>query len=84
MRVEDTEWQPLSRRGIISDSVRELHKLRVGDVKRIVHDDVACGIVKVGHTCTLAQAIVRLRRKRGWELDYYHEGKGVLVVRRIK
>ena len=84
MRVENAKWEPLSKRGIISDSVRELYKLRVGDVKRIVHDDVACSIARVGHVCTVAQAIGRLRRKRGWGLDYYHEKRGILIVRRTK
>tara|TARA_R100000049_G_C1923658_1_gene68446 strand:+ start:615 stop:974 length:360 start_codon:yes stop_codon:yes gene_type:complete len=84
-------WRPLSggRRGRgLSQSVIAVRNLKVGECKRIKHDDLKCGKVstKNGETtsscCSLRNEINKLRRG-GWDLEYYHEQQGVLVVRRL-
>ena len=88
MKVEDAVLVPHGKRGSPKESTVVLRALKVGDVKRIEHPDVACATVLYGTrigqgSCSLAQEISRLRKK-GWELDYYHEQQYVLVVRRVK
>jgi hypothetical protein len=84
MRIENAEWKPSGRRGVLSKSTEAMYALKVGDVKRIVHDDVACKTISGHGQCTLAQVVKRLRNKKGWKLDYYHEKRGILIVRRTK
>lgn len=87
MKVEDAEWKPLMGRGRRPmESTKALRTLQVGDVKRVIHDDVVCNICLPNTPspgCTLSQEIKRLR-ETGWELDYYHEQAHVLVIRRLK
>ena len=88
MRVEDATWEPLrkpSRGSKPSESTLALRALQVGDVKRIVHDDVACNSRREGGdgNCGLRDPIRQLRLQ-GWEIEYYHEAPQVLVVRRTK
>jgi len=81
MEVEEAEWQRPPRRGP-SKSLEALQAMKVGDVKRIIHNDVCCR--QGDHpSCTLLQGMVRLRKK-GWKLESYHEKPGVLVVRRLQ
>ena len=80
MKVEETEWDPVIHHGRpASSSVAALRELRLNECKRIVHDDVSCAI----RSCTLAGEMGRLKKKYGWKLEYYHEERGTLVVRRI-
>ena len=88
MRVEDAVWEPWrkpSRGSKPSESTLALRALQVGDVKRIVHDDVACNPRREGRDghCSLSDSICRLR-KQGWEIEYYHEAPHIMVVRRTK
>ena len=88
MRVEDAVWEPLrkpSRGNNPSESTLAVRTLQVGDVKRIVHDDVVCERAREGRggRCSLSAAICRLR-KQGWEIEYYHEAPHIMVVRRTK
>ena len=81
--VRNAVWRPLNggRRGRgLSQSVVAVRNLKVGECKRINHDDLKCGTVSTN--CSLRNEINRLRRS-GWELEYYHEQQGVLVVRRL-
>ena len=80
MKAENTKWQPKGqRRGrMASKSALAIRALLIGDVKRIIHDDVMCK----HSACSLPQEIRRLR-KQGWNLEYYHEKVGVLVIRRL-
>ena len=83
MKVEDAKWNPANHGSRVSRSVLALRALEVGDVKRLVHNDVHC-VTKNGHSsCTLAQEIHRLRPKLNWKLDYYHESLGVLIIKRL-
>lgn len=80
--VENAKWEKKENSGgrKLSESVNALRQLQVGEVKRIIHDDIKCD-----RTCSLGAAICRLNNSRGgWELEYYHEAKHVLVVRRLK
>lgn len=91
MRVESAEWNPPGHRGSYpSASTLEVRNLKAGDIKRIVHDDIVCNITcsnsdgRKHNTCCLAQEIGRLRHKHGWCLEYYHEDRCVLVIKRTK
>lgn len=83
MKVEDAKWEPPynyehhGRTG--SKSTQAAHHLKVGDVKRIFHDDLCCTV----KTCSLSQVFIRLRRK-GKTFLYYHEAPHVLVVKRLE
>jgi len=89
--VRNAVWRPLNggRRGRgLSQSVVAVRNLKVGECKRINHDDLKCGRVngRNGQSkyscCSLRNEINRLRRG-GFDLEYYHEQQGVLVVRRL-
>ena len=95
-KVETVEWNPPPDRYIHnSKSTAALQNLKVGEVKRIVHPELKCGtkaypatkregsVESVGRVCSLQPTIYKLRKK-GWELDHYHESDHVMVVRRLK
>jgi hypothetical protein len=82
VKVEDAEWNmPKGRGGRMSDSTRALRDLKVGECKRITHDDVGCLTANGHRNCSLAIEIKRLRAS-GWTIEYYHECDKVMVVRR--
>jgi hypothetical protein len=89
MKVENAIWKeakykPPCRKGLPeSKSVKALKAMKVGDVKRIFHGDVACK--KCGEQCTLTSTISRLRTtSRGRTIyKYYHEDTGIIVVKRV-
>lgn len=88
MSTENVEWKPIIGSGgrIPSESSKSLRNLKIGDIKRITHDDVSCNIRSkgpYGPHCSLGQEIGRLR-KLGWHLEYYHEKAHVLVIRRLE
>jgi len=86
-KVENAEWEPqAAMRGgrRLSESVAAVRALKVGECKRIFHDDVRCTVgEKIGQGCAISQAVSRLRDK-GWKFDSYHEKQYVLVIRRLK
>ena len=85
MKVENARWLESSyklqhsRKKSVSESVKALKAMEVGDVKRIYHDDVACH----KHGCTLVMTISRLKRQ-GIIYQQYHEATAVMVVKRIR
>jgi len=89
MKVKNAHWEPekFKQRGNHpSASTTAIENLEVGDIKRIVHDDLQCNYCtkeKNIHHCSLVHKI-HIMRKLGWQLEYYHEKQYVLVVRRTK
>jgi|6_EtaG_2_1085325.scaffolds.fasta_scaffold09553_5 hypothetical protein len=90
--VKDAVWnsEKFHGRGSLpSQSVLALRNLKVGDCKRIKHEDVQC--LRQQQTtngkkktyCSLTTEINQLRRKQNWLLDYYHENRAILVIRRL-
>jgi len=77
VRIEDAEWNPYKYGRAQSKSVAFLRSLKPGDVKRIYHPDLQCN--KTDGTCSLTQAITRLR-KEGWKIKAYHEAPHILIV----
>jgi hypothetical protein len=90
MKVENAIWKeakykPPCRKGLPeSKSVKALKAMKVGDVKRIFHGDVACN--NCGLNCTLVSTISRLRINSRGRIAYkqYHEDTAVMVVKRIR
>ena len=82
--MEDAEFSSTRGRGHSSISSQLLLELKVGDVKRLYHEDVFCH-----HTpnhyyyCGLARTRDKLR-KQGCIFNIYHEKEHVAVVARIK
>ena len=84
-RMEDAEWNPpVPKLG--SESTFLLRSLKVGEVKRIVHDDLKCILSPTGNvkSCSLLDRIKHLRDRKWWGIEYYHEAPHILVVRRLK
>lgn len=84
MKIENTEWKPpaTKRHGRkASESCEALKSLKVGDIKRLEHTDISCKYPL--KSCSLTSTIRRLRNN-GMVLEYYHEAKNILVVRRLK
>lgn len=85
MKFEKTMWHPSGHQGpgLASETRKVVEAMQVGDCIRLVHDDVSCRKIKVGYMCTVASIACRVR-KEGWAIEYYHEGPGVCVIRRLK
>ncbi len=91
-KTETVEWNPpkVVHSGL-SKSALAITNLQPGDSKRIVHGDLKCQIKPYtrngktisGRTCSLQPTIYKLRKK-GWELEYYHEADHIMVIRRLK
>ena len=84
MKIEDTEWKPPPRHKRKYPFKEVLENLKVGDIKRVFHEEATCKMKKSKSYCSLSKIICRLRREKEWKLEYYHEKEHVLVVRRIK
>lgn len=84
--VQSVEWNPTCSRS--RPSTRVLLDLKVGEVKKIIHDDMTCRRVpdrnSTTYQCSLKGAMDRIRKATGRLFEYYHEKEEVLVVRRIK
>lgn len=86
MKIENAVWAP-KRAGTgrnPSPSTTAVRALKVGDVKRITHEELHCKLEHYKANCSLGTAIINLRHQLGWELEYYHEAEHILVVRRTK
>jgi len=96
VKIETCEWNPTAfkvRVGVKpSQSVKNLKAMQVGEVKRIIHPDLKCqikkynkgnGIKSSNRQCALQSAIYDLKKK-GWELEQYHEKDHIMVIRRLK
>ena len=91
-KVETVEWNPpkVIHSGL-SKSTLALMNMKVGETKRIVHGELKCQIKSYekngktvsGRVCSLQPTIYRLRKK-GWELEYYHESDHIMVIRRLQ
>jgi len=80
------EWNPDNASGKqkISGSLAMLLAMEPGQIRKIIHRDVACdvGCGGDGH-CTLASKVSYLRRQK-WDIEYYHEEQYVAVFKRVK
>ncbi|KKN73846.1 hypothetical protein LCGC14_0396480 [marine sediment metagenome] len=86
---EDTEFLRQTRgRGNYSKSAQLLLELKVGDVKRIYHEDVYChhnlikGKAYKAYICGL-HSKREVLKKQGITFNIYHEKEHVAVVARI-
>lgn len=80
--VESTTWKPRKNSRNASPCTQAIKDLQVGEVKRIVHDDMTCRPYKGGLICSLIHHVT-VARRRGWTVEYYHEKPYVMVVRRL-
>lgn len=84
-KMESAEWNCPDRvyKGKeMSQSAKFLRNIKLGEVKRIVHDDLACH--GKSSKCSLSNAIFTLEKASGCKFEHYHEAAHVAVVRRIK
>ena len=86
MKVEAVEWNPTQKRTQYNESAtcKELKAMQVGECKRFEHGDIMCthGTKEKHPNFTLINKICLLR-KRGWQLECYHEAQYVAVIRRL-
>ena len=79
---ENTEWKPPPKNQwhrTKSNSTLVLYSMKVGEVKRIYHDDLSCKHnVNGGWACSLVMAACKLKQEGFLFKDH------VLVARRIK
>lgn len=81
---ELAEWNPpmrKTRRGNRDSSSSLLGQVKVGEVRRIYHDDCKCLHSSDGWRCSLLAKISAFRSV-GIYLEHYHEAEHVIVVRR--
>ena len=88
MKIENARWNENKyianrpKRKQMSKSVKALMSMKVDQVKRIIHDDVACH--ECGKiSCTLVSTISRLKRRR-IIFQHYHEDTSVMFVKRVR
>jgi len=84
--TEDTVWNPPTQKEP-SESSKMLKEMKVGEILRINHPDLACKVEKDGNAskviCSLQTQMYALRKK-GKVYQMYHEGPHVAVVRRLE
>lgn len=91
-KIEDATFDPplvLSdgRGSRPSGSFTLLRSMKVGEVKRIVHEDLLCRVDSHPnhsntYSCSLISCINRQHRLKSWSTDQYHEAQHILIVRR--
>jgi hypothetical protein len=89
VNIEDASWDENSHRQRgkgLSQSVKALRDLKIGDCKRIYHYDVSCKRTPEGndYACSLRAAAIKLGKTTAKLFETYHEEVSVLVVRRVK
>lgn len=83
--IEDTVWKPNKRQIRYRVSIALLQSVKIGETKRIIHDDVFCNYCTAtkNKSCSLLTELYRLRYKEGWLIESYHESDHVIVVNRL-
>jgi hypothetical protein len=87
--IENAKWQPpnkiLLRFSVSRDNLR---KMKVGECKRITHDDLKCYLQKHktnSYVCSLSSMIsLEGSRKPARVYEHYHEKAHVAIVKRIR
>lgn len=83
VRIEDAVWAPHGGGAHASESLNLIRALKIGEVKRLYHPDLSCGVGR-NKVCSIATLVFNVNRTEGKQIQYYHEKYQVAVIRRIK
>jgi len=84
----NAKWNPPFNRinPLTSKTRMSVIDMKIGDVKRILHDDLVC-VMKHGRNkqlnCSLIGIISAISKKYQRKFEYYHEKEHIAIVRRL-